>query len=152
MKVVVGSPVGPLGIESDGTSITRIWFHERDPLTPSPPGGVIGAAIRELQEYFAGARTTFTVTLAPAGTPFQQSVWRALQDIPYGETRSYAEIARTIGRPTAVRAVGAANGQNPIPIIVPCHRVIGTNGALTGFGGGIKMKEYLLGLETRKLF
>ena len=107
--------------------------------------------MRELAEYFAGSRKQFDIPLAPRGTPFQLDVWRTLQRIPYGETRCYEEIARTIGRPTATRAVGAANGANPIPIIIPCHRVIGKNGSLTGFGGGISVKRRLLDLECGSL-
>ena len=99
-----------------------------------------------------GRRTTFDLPLAPAGTEFQRDVWNALLRIPYGETTSYGQLARTIGRPMAVRAVGAANGQNPIPIIIPCHRVIGSDGRLVGFGGGLNVKRFLLGLEQRRLF
>jgi methylated-DNA-[protein]-cysteine S-methyltransferase len=95
--------------------------------------------------------TEFDLVLAPEGTPFQVSVWRALQDIPYGETTTYGAVAKLVGRPTAIRAVGAANGANPIPIIIPCHRVIGSNGKLTGFGGGLPTKEKLLKLESRQL-
>ena len=150
--IVVASAVGPLGIESDGASITRVAFHARGVVSSTVPAGPIAQVVQQLDEYFNGRRTTFSVPLAPDGTPFQQSVWRALLDIPFGETRSYADIARMIGRPAAVRAVGAANGQNPIPIIVPCHRVIGSNGSLTGFGGGLAMKEFLLRHESRRLF
>lgn len=110
---------------------------------------VIAATIRQLDEYFAGMRTTFDLPLDPVGTAFQRDVWRALLTIPYGETRSYADIARAIGRPTATRAVGAANGRNPLPIVTPCHRVIGSNGTLTGFGGGLPNKQLLLALEQR---
>ena len=105
----------------------------------------------QLCEYFDGQRQVFDLTLDPSGTPFQRQVLDALQEIPFGETRSYRDIARAIGRPRAVRAVGAANGRNPLPIVIPCHRVIGTNGSLTGFGGGLAAKEYLLGLESREL-
>jgi methylated-DNA-[protein]-cysteine S-methyltransferase len=110
-------------------------------------GAVLDAATVQLREWFAGRRTTFDLPLAPAGTPFQLAVWSRLVTIPFGETRSYADIARAIGRPTAVRAVGAANGRNPLPIVVPCHRVIGRNGSLTGFAGGLDTKRYLLDLE-----
>ncbi|RYD65796.1 MAG: methylated-DNA--[protein]-cysteine S-methyltransferase, partial [Sphingomonadales bacterium] len=102
---------------------------------------------RQIAEYFAGKRSAFTVPLDFRGTDFQKSVWAALLTIPFGETRSYGEIARQIGRPSASRAVGAANGRNPISIIAPCHRVIGSNGALTGFAGGLAAKELLLALE-----
>ncbi|MDA1073984.1 MAG: methylated-DNA--[protein]-cysteine S-methyltransferase [Proteobacteria bacterium] len=103
----------------------------------------------QLEEFFGGERHAFDLELSHSGTQFQRAVLDALQQIPYGETRSYKEIAEQIGRPKAVRAVGAANGSNPIPIIIPCHRVIGANGALTGFGGGIATKQYLLDLERR---
>jgi methylated-DNA-[protein]-cysteine S-methyltransferase len=106
---------------------------------------------RQLDEYFAGRRQTFDLTLAPEGTPFERSVWNELARIPFGETRSYAEIARAIGRPGAARAVGRANGANPIPIVVPCHRVIGADGSLTGFGGGLETKSRLLELEGAAL-
>jgi len=102
---------------------------------------------RQLRQYFAGKRREFQIPLAPRGTPFQQQVWKALTRIPYGETRSYAQLARSIRRPRAVRAVGAANGRNPFAIIVPCHRLIGSDGSLTGFGGGLAAKRYLLDLE-----
>ena len=101
----------------------------------------------QLDEYFSGQRTTFDLKLAPWGTDFQLEVLRALQEIPYGETRSYQDVATHIGRDKAVRAVGAANGRNPLPIIIPCHRVIGANGSLTGFGGGLSTKRFLLDLE-----
>jgi methylated-DNA-[protein]-cysteine S-methyltransferase len=104
-------------------------------------------AIRQLKEYFRGKRTAFDLKLHPKGTPFQLDVWRALRQIPYGATRSYAQIARRVGRPLAVRAVGLANGRNPLPIIVPCHRVIGTDGHLVGYGGGLPIKQVLLQLE-----
>ena len=104
----------------------------------------------QLEEYFAGHRKIFDVDLAPDATPFQSSVLEALREIPYGETRSYRDIAERIGNPKAVRAVGGANGSNPIPIIIPCHRVIGSNGTLTGFGGGLDSKRFLLDLETSR--
>ncbi len=103
--------------------------------------------VRQLEEYFSGQRTAFSVPVAPAGTPFQQRVWRELTGIPYGETRSYGQLAAAIGNPSAMRAVGAANGRNPISIIVPCHRVIGSNGTLVGYGGGLERKRFLLELE-----
>jgi len=106
----------------------------------------------QLHEYFSGQRRTFELDLAMRGTPFQLAVWDELRRIPYGHTVSYAELAHRIGKPNAVRAVGAANGANPIPVIVPCHRVIGTNGSLTGYGGGIERKQWLLALEGRRLF
>ena len=107
--------------------------------------------IRQLRAYFAGELEAFDLPLAPQGTPFQLKVWNRLCDIPYGETISYGELARRIGNPNASRAVGLANGSNPIPIIIPCHRVIGSNGKLTGYGGGLPIKEKLLALERRQL-
>jgi methylated-DNA-[protein]-cysteine S-methyltransferase len=116
------------------------WREDRRPLRE---------ALRQLEAYFAGALREFELPLAPRGTPFQLRVWTALRGIPYGETASYGEIARRIGRPGAARAVGLANGANPLPIVVPCHRVIGQSGALTGFGGGLPTKRALLELERR---
>ena len=110
----------------------------------------LSQAVEQLGRYFAGERVQFTCPLDLRGTPFQLKVWNALTRIPYGETRSYAEIAREIGHPSAVRAVGAANGANPVAIIVPCHRVIGSNGALTGYGGGLPTKAWLLALERHQ--
>ncbi len=121
------------------------------PPTPLPTQAGAGPArdaARQLQAYFRRELTRFDVPLAPAGTPFQQRVWRELQAVPYGETVSYSEIARRIGQPGAARAVGGANGANPIPIIIPCHRAVGANGSLTGFGGGVEKKRALLDLEA----
>ena len=150
----VPSPIGRLLLAGTDTALTTIalpgdsaarlprpeWTRSVTPFTD---------AIRQLEAYFAGELRRFRLTLAPVGTPFQQVVWRALSDIPYGETVSYAEVARRVGRARAVRAVGAANGQNPIAIIVPCHRVIGSDGRLTGYGGGLPVKQALLALEQR---
>jgi len=142
------SPFGKITIESDGAAITSIKTadnikpsgkHEADKLTDE--------AAKQLSEYFIGKRKNFDVPLNPKGTDFQRSVWNALQDIPHGATRSYKQIAEAIGNPKACRAVGLANNKNPIWIIIPCHRVIGTNGTLTGYGGGLKMKQKLLELE-----
>lgn len=149
--------VGDLSIIcSDAGLVAVLWPGEvRVPL-PGVPTRVarnaqplLSTACQQLDEYFTGMRTTFDLPLTPNGTEFQLAAWQALRAIPYGETRSYAEQATTIGRPTAVRAVGSANGKNPISIIVPCHRVIGSNGSLTGFGGGLDAKTYLLQLERR---
>jgi methylated-DNA-[protein]-cysteine S-methyltransferase len=118
----------------------RVWARE-----PAEP--VLASAVRQLNEYFAREREIFSIPLRPAGTPFQLRVWKALEEIPYGHTRTYLDIARALGQPAAVRAVGAANGRNPLPIFVPCHRVIGTNGSLTGYGGGLDLKLELLRLE-----
>src|SRR5579884_1578920 len=139
------TPIGDLLLVGVEEGLLQIHFR-----CAAPPDDAtkderrFARVMRQLDEYFAGKRTTFDVPLAMRGTPFQLGVWRALQRIPYGETRTYAGIAQEIGRPSATRAVGAANGANPIPIIVPCHRVIGTNGSLTGFGGGIDVKRRLL--------
>ena len=145
-SAVLSTPVGALRIEADERAITKIWFHASEPpAAPSTP--LLAELARQLSEYFAGERRQFDLPIAPSGTPFQREVWRALEEIPYGATWSYAELARRIGRPSAERAVGAANGQNPIPIVIPCHRVIGSNGSLTGFGGGLGVKQQLLALE-----
>lgn len=148
------SPVGPLTLHSDGAALTGLEFDEpRHPLAANPRGEdrVLAQARRELDQYFAGHRTAFDVPLAPRGTPFQLRVWMALRAIPYGTTRTYGQQAAVIGAAKAVRAVGAANGRNPISIIVPCHRVIGAGGALTGFGGGLERKQFLLDLEQGAL-
>jgi methylated-DNA-[protein]-cysteine S-methyltransferase len=139
-----------LGIEAEGDAITRIAFHAPAPAETASRellAPVVVEACRELAAYFAGDLSVFSVRLAPHGTPFQQAVWAALLQIPFGETLSYQDLAAAIGRPTATRAVGAANGQNPIPIVIPCHRVIGAGGALVGFGGGLEVKRWLLDHE-----
>ena len=146
------SPVGRLLLAGEADGLALISFPEdRYRREPGPDWqadqGNFGAALDQLGAYFAGELTDFDLDLAPEGTSFQRAVWTALRDIPYGETRSYGEIAREIGRPAASRAVGAANGSNPLPIVVPCHRVIGSTGKLTGFGGGIEVKAALLALE-----
>ena len=151
------TPVGPLLIAGDGEAVRRVDFPESGAARPperdwvKASSGPVGEAARQLREYFAGTRTAFDLPLAPEGTAFRRNVWRLLQGIPYGETITYGELARRAGNPKASRAVGAANGANPIPIVIPCHRVIGSNGKLTGFGGGLPMKEALLGLEARQL-
>ena len=146
--VILDSPVGRLRVEADETVITSIHFHAKEPVSGGRRTGVLADLESQLRLYFSGRLERFDVPFAPKGTPFQQDVWRELTMIPYGETRSYADIAKKIGRPDAVRAVGAANGQNPIPIVIPCHRVIGSNGKLTGFGGGLPAKRFLLALES----
>lgn len=157
---VVDSPIGPLtvsvvdsgqGVEPE---LTGVFFEQhRHPVDPTVLGerdaGPIRRVRTQLEEYFAGDRTAFDLPLAPAGTPFQLTVWAALGEIPYGETIDYGELARRIDRPTASRAVGAANGRNPISVVVPCHRVIGSTGTLTGYGGGVERKQALLDLEQR---
>lgn len=148
----IDSPVGRLLLAGDGESLIQVCFQS-GPRPLRPPGGWIDdaaplrAAIAQLGEYFAGGRRAFDLPLAPRGTEFQRRVWRALTAIPYGKTVSYGELARRIGKPSASRAVGLANGANPLPIIVPCHRVIGADGSLTGFGGGLPIKRKLLALE-----
>lgn len=147
------SPVGPLRIAASDAGVHAIEFHAqrhpvpRDARWQAGEHPLLDAVATQLDEYFAGARTAFDLPLAPEGTDFQRSVWLELAQIPYGHTVSYAQMASRIGRPAAVRAVGAANGRNPIPIVLPCHRVIGANGSLTGFGGGLPTKRFLLELE-----
>ena len=146
--------IGRVLIAGDTETIRRIAFPKNGKAVAPEPGwehsarGPVGEAIRQLREYFVGLRTGFDLPLAPEGTSFQRAVWRQLQDIPYGATISYGELARRVGNPKASRAVGAANGANPIPIVIPCHRVIGANGKLTGFGGGLPIKQALLSLEA----
>lgn len=156
------SPVGPLGIQVDaGGRLQQIVFCSagRDPRSVLEVGegdeliedadgrGPTAPAVAQLREYFAGERRRFDLELAPRGSAFQQQVWRYLLQIPFGETRSYGEIAEHLGRPGAARAVGRANATNPIPIVVPCHRVVGADGSLTGYAGGLAVKEGLLELE-----
>lgn len=151
------SPIGKLRLIADETGLRDILFeHERHPkvmpehavrLSHQEQSTVIATTRSQLAEYFAGTRKTFDLPLHPIGTAFQQTVWRELGNIPYGITISYGELARRINNPAAVRAVGAANGRNPLPIVVPCHRVIGSDGSLTGFGGGLPIKQFLLTLE-----
>jgi methylated-DNA-[protein]-cysteine S-methyltransferase len=148
------SPVGELTLVASDAGLTAILWHDDDPdrvrlgtMVEDRNDPILNHAAHELTDYFAGTLKAFTVPLDFRGTEFQKSVWAALLAIPFGETRSYGEIARQIGRPAASRAVGAANGRNPISIIAPCHRVIGANGALTGFAGGLAAKALLLGIE-----
>jgi methylated-DNA-[protein]-cysteine S-methyltransferase len=147
------SPIGRLTLTGDGRALTAIFFERDDRLAPGPPKHWIADDRRlrdvraQLDEYFAGKRTAFDLPLALRGTPFQMKVWRALLNIRFGATASYGEIATAIGHPGASRAVGGANHRNPIPIIVPCHRVIGSDGSLTGYGGGEPTKRRLLALE-----
>ncbi len=150
----IASPVGRLQLVASDEALVAILWENDDPdrvklgpLIEDDTHPVLAEAARQLGEYFAGTRVRFSIPLDFAGTAFQREVWQALLTIPFGETRSYGEIARQIGRPDAVRAVGAANGRNPISIIAPCHRVIGTDGKLTGFAGGLDAKAYLLRLE-----
>lgn len=140
----------------DGTSLQAVRFDKGgDSITPKPDWMRRNAAFlkvkKQLDAYFSGQLTSFSLPLSPAGTDFQLRVWRALQEIPYGKTCSYLDIAKAVGDPNATRAVGSANGQNPIPIIIPCHRVIGQDGSLTGFGGGLARKRFLLALEQENI-
>ena len=156
----VDSPIGRLLLTSDGSALTGLYM-EPSRKAQSTAGWVedaavppLAAAVRQLTEYFAGSRRDFDLPLRLQGTDFQQRVWRELTEIPFGETWSYGQLARRIAKPSASRAVGLANGQNPISIIVPCHRVIGADGSLTGYGGGLERKSWLLaheGLRTLDL-
>jgi methylated-DNA-[protein]-cysteine S-methyltransferase len=150
----IGSPMGPILIAGDPVGLRLISFQQGNKARlPAPDWEEnrrpLREAIWQLEAYFAGTLRTFTLKLAPEGTPFQQSVWRVLQQIPYGETISYGVLAQRLGKPQASRAVGAANGRNPLPIVIPCHRVIGSTGKLIGYGGGLDLKEALLAFERR---
>jgi methylated-DNA-[protein]-cysteine S-methyltransferase len=151
---VVDSPVGPLKLVASATGLAAILWKDDSPrrvrlgeVVAEPNNPLLLEAERQLREYFAGQRQEFALELDFAGTDFQRRVWSALLTIPYGETRSYGQIARQIGKPEAVRAVGAANGRNPLSIVAPCHRVVGSTGKLTGFAGGLEVKAQLLALE-----
>ena len=162
---IYDTPIGKIGILDDGSAITEIRFlpdiQSGGPgcsadTDSSVPGRIweetelIREAYQELSEYFKGIRKEFQVPLNPKGTEFQRKVWKVLQSIPYGETRSYGQVAADAGNPKAARAVGMANNRNPIPIMIPCHRVIGADGSLTGYGGGLPIKVYLLSLEKKE--
>ena len=154
--VVLDSPIGPLTLVAAGGHLVALYLdaqrHRPGDETLGQPGDPgeqpFAAAAAQLSAYFAGQLTDFDLPLAPAGTEFQRRVWDALRQIPYGQTWSYGELARQIGSPAASRAVGLANGKNPIALVIPCHRVIGSDGSLTGYGGGLDRKRFLLGLET----
>lgn len=152
-SVRLDTPVGPVTVTATERAVTAVRFGAAGPAVGQagdlPP--VLRQAVEELREYFAGERREFTLPLAPAGTPFQQQVWAALREIPYGATCSYGRIAGRIGRPKACRAVGMANNRNPIAIVVPCHRVVGASGALVGYAAGLEVKEMLLRLEAETL-
>jgi methylated-DNA-[protein]-cysteine S-methyltransferase len=141
------SPVGTLLLARNNEGLTAISFDGAPETEWTRDDRAFDDVRAQLRAYFAKELRAFDLPLAPRGTPFQLAVWRTLREIPYGETRSYTQIANAVGRPSAVRAVGAANGANPLPIVVPCHRVIGANGSLTGFGGGLTAKRFLLDLE-----
>jgi methylated-DNA-[protein]-cysteine S-methyltransferase len=149
---VIDTPIGALTLASTEKGLASIHFGKQ-----VPHGAVFDAEanrifIIQIEEYFQGRRTDFDFSLDFAGTPFQIAVWRELLQIPYGQTRTYGEIAKKLGKPGAARAVGMANHDNRIPIVVPCHRVVGHNGSLTGYAGGLHIKQQLLNIETRKLF
>jgi methylated-DNA-[protein]-cysteine S-methyltransferase len=157
----MNSPVGNLKLVASDQGLVAILWENNTPrrvpledLTEAANHPMLARTEQQLQEYFAGKRKSFSMPLDMRGTHFQKSVWQALQAIPFGETRTYGDLARQLGNPTATRAVGAANGRNPVSIVVPCHRVIGASGKLTGFAGGLAVKAHLLGLEEgdRKLF
>lgn len=156
VHTIVDSPVGPLTLVAVDGVLTGLYMSQQ---RHRPPQEVFGGradepfdeVARQLAAYFAGQRTEFDLPLALAGTPFQQRVWASLREIPYGETITYGQLADRVGRPAAARAVGLANGRNPIGVIVPCHRVVGADGGLTGYGGGLERKQYLLALERRHL-
>ena len=151
----IPTPLGAMRAVSDGTALVELEFDRPDEATRERDAGaarILDATAMWLDQYFAGGVTPFDYPLVPAGTPFQCDVWRALQAIAYGSTSTYADIAQRVGRPSAVRAVGAANGRNPIAILIPCHRVIGSDGTLTGYAGGLARKQALLALEQRQVF
>lgn len=151
---IIDSPVGPLTLVVDDAGALAALYTAGQKHLPDATGlgvrddTIAADAVAQLGEYFAGERTTFDVALAPRGTAFQQEVWAALAAIPAGETRTYGEVASALGRPGASRAVGAATGRNPISIIVPCHRLVGSSGALTGYAGGVERKRWLLDHEA----
>jgi methylated-DNA-[protein]-cysteine S-methyltransferase len=152
MHALVGTPIGELTMIGDGHALSALYFpdHARRPGTETfgiRDDGAFPDAREQLADYFAGERTSFDLALAPRGNEFQQKVWRLLRTIPYGQTRSYGQLAAQLGDPGLARAVGAANGRNPISIVVPCHRVVGHDGSLTGYAGGLARKAYLLELE-----
>ncbi len=150
---LLDSPIGPLTLAADDSGLRVVEFPEnrylakRDSSWVAADHPILALTRTQLVEYFAGRRQRFELPLAPRGTPFQLEVWQALAEIPHGKTWSYGQLANPPGRPQARRAVGAANGRNPLPIVLPCHRVIGASGALTGFGGGLPTKQFLLELE-----
>ena len=153
LYTTISSPLGTLLLGGDGDELTRLHMQDAPhPITVNPrwrrDHEAFAEARRQLDEYFAGARRDFELALKPAGSEFELRVWAALLEIPYGETASYGEIARRVGVPDAARAVGLANARNPIAVIVPCHRVIGADGTLTGYGGGLQRKRLLLDLEA----
>jgi methylated-DNA-[protein]-cysteine S-methyltransferase len=144
------SPIGPLEVAGTEAGVSLVEFADRSPIPPGPPAPCLGECFRQLAEYFEGRRRRFDVRLDLRGTPFQMRVWDALLGVPFGATTTYRDIAAALGNPRATRAVGGANHRNPVSIIVPCHRVVGAGGSLTGYGGGLWRKEWLLGHERGK--
>ena len=149
--LTLDTPIGPVTVTGNANGITRVGFDDDAPAASDPAGvpDVVRDCAQQLREYFDGSRREFSVRLAPSGTPFQQRVWRALLAIPFGRTTTYGALAAELGDPKTIRAVGRANGQNPIAIVVPCHRVIGSDGSLVGYGGGLWRKQWLLEHEGR---
>lgn len=148
---IMNTPIGSLLIAENSSGVSAIIFNADSYSIPESwhrVKNLSSEVLNQLQQYFNGERYEFDLPLAPEGTPFQLDVWHALEKIPYGETVSYLDVAKKIGKPAAVRAVGAANGANPLPIVIPCHRVIGHNGKLIGYGGGLEKKQYLLSMES----
>lgn len=147
---ILSTPLGELLVRGDHGGLTEVRFCDEEsvPVNGVKSNHILDRAVEQLVDYFAGRRTSFDLPLNPSGTKFQKQVWQQLLSIQYGDTASYGNIAKAIGNPTASRAVGAANGRNPIAIIVPCHRVIGANGTLTGYAGGLKRKQWLLEHEN----
>jgi methylated-DNA-[protein]-cysteine S-methyltransferase len=146
---VMNSMVGPVTVASTDRGLAAVHFGNHVPEGAIVDNSANREIVKQLSEYFEGKRTQFELPLDVAGTPFQKSVWNELQRIPYGETRSYGDIAKAVGKPAASRAVGMANHNNPVAIVIPCHRVVGQNGALTGYAGGLQLKEQLLSIERR---
>lgn len=143
------SPIGTIKVEGTQTGIVTLDFAAQPPVVDDDPPACVQACVRQVDEYFKGERKVFSISLQMRGTDFQKSVWRQLLKVPYAKTASYSELAAAIGKPNAYRAVGNANGKNPISIIVPCHRIIGSDGTLTGYGGGLWRKAWLLNHEKQ---
>lgn len=145
-KTIVDSPIGTLELTSEANSLVELSFVDRaESVEPQPKeSGILSQAVAQLNEYFDGKRRAFDLPLSPEGTAFQKEVWKSLGKIPYGQTITYGKLSEQLGNPKAIRAVGAANGSNPIPIIIPCHRVVGSGQKLTGYSGGIERKRWLL--------
>ena len=146
-RIVFDTPVGALGLEEEGGALRRLYLPNQPAERLGEETPVLTRGRAELLEYFRGERRAFTLPLDPRGTPFRRRVWEALAAVPYGQTVTYGELARQIGSPRAVRAVGQANHHNPLPILLPCHRVVGADGSLTGYAGGLELKRFLLALE-----